>query len=135
MYLALIVDTFQARIGIEELEFKWHWGEGKTGVPGEKPLGAEKRTNNPYMTPVAASGNWTRAILVGGERSHHCAIPAPHKNIFSHLAIHSQYVPIMKANQLKVYERGIFSVKIGKGLKLGAEHPRKNFEKSPLPGL
>ena len=29
-------------------------GEGKTGVPGEKPLGAEKRTNNklnPHMAP------------------------------------------------------------------------------------
>ena len=33
-----------------ELEF----GEGKTGVPGEKPLGARKRTYNklnPDMTP------------------------------------------------------------------------------------
>ena len=31
----------------------WFWGEGKTGVPGEKPLGAEKRTNKltPHMTP------------------------------------------------------------------------------------
>ena len=48
--LALIVDTFQARIGIWK---SWFWGEGKTGVPGEKPLGAEKRTNNklnPQMT-------------------------------------------------------------------------------------
>ena len=29
-------------------------GEGKTGVPGEKPLGARTRTNNklnPHMTP------------------------------------------------------------------------------------
>ena len=39
-----------------ELEFGnvGFWGEGKTGVPGEKPLGAEKRTNNklnPHMTP------------------------------------------------------------------------------------
>ena len=25
----------------------------------------------------AESGNRTRATLVGGERSHHCAIPAP----------------------------------------------------------
>ena len=31
-----------------ELEFEnaGFWGEQKTGVPGEKPLGAEKRTNN-----------------------------------------------------------------------------------------
>ena len=44
-------------------------GEGKTGVPGEKPLGAKERTNNklnPHM-----------ATLVGGERSHHCATLAP----------------------------------------------------------
>ena len=39
-----------------ELEFGnvSFWGEGKTGVPGEKLLGAEKRTNNklnPHMTP------------------------------------------------------------------------------------
>ena len=38
-----------------ELEFRnvGFCGEGKTGVPGEKPLGAEKRTNNklnPHMT-------------------------------------------------------------------------------------
>ena len=31
-----------------ELEFGnvGFWGEGKTGVPGEKPLGAKERTNN-----------------------------------------------------------------------------------------
>ena len=38
-----------------ELEFRnvGFCGEGKTGVPGEKPLGEEKRTNNklnPHMT-------------------------------------------------------------------------------------
>ena len=34
------------------------WGDGKTGVPGEKPLGAEKRTNsklNPHMTYMKSS--------------------------------------------------------------------------------
>ena len=39
-----------------ELEFGnvGFWGEGKTGVPGEKPLGARTRTNNklnPHLTP------------------------------------------------------------------------------------
>ena len=58
-----------------ELEFGsfGFWGEGKIGVPGEKPLGADKRTNkklNPPMTPGPG-------IEVGGESSHHCAIPAP----------------------------------------------------------
>ena len=34
------------------LVFVERGGEGKTGVPGEKPLGAEQRTNklNPHMT-------------------------------------------------------------------------------------
>ena len=36
------------------LEMWFFWGEGKPGEPGEKPLGARKRTNNklnPHMTP------------------------------------------------------------------------------------
>ena len=42
------------------------WGEGKTGVPGEKPLGAEKRTNklNPPMTPslgIEPAPHWWEA--------------------------------------------------------------------------
>ena len=34
-------------------EMQVFWGEGKTGVPREKPLRAEKRTNklNPHVTP------------------------------------------------------------------------------------
>ena len=57
-----------------ELEFGsvGFWGEGKIGVPWEKPLRADKRTNNklnPHMTLGPG-------IEVGGERSHHCAIPA-----------------------------------------------------------
>ena len=52
-----------------ELEF-WNvgfWGEGKSGVPGEKPLGAKERTNNklnPHMasTPGFEPGpNWWEA--------------------------------------------------------------------------
>ena len=55
-------------------------GEGKTGVPGEKPLGAEKRTSNkldPHETP--SPGIQPRGTLVGGESSHHYwnTIPAP----------------------------------------------------------
>ena len=43
------------------------WGEGKTGAPGEKPLGARKRTNNklnPHMTPglgVEPGPHWWEA--------------------------------------------------------------------------
>ena len=32
-------------------------GEGKTGVPGEKPLGARTRTNNKLNPHVAKPGN------------------------------------------------------------------------------
>ena len=54
MYLArtaLIGDTFQIELEFRNVGF---CGEGKTGVPGEKPLGARTRTNNklnPHMTP------------------------------------------------------------------------------------
>ena len=54
-------------------------GEGKTGVPAEKPLGAEKRTNNklnPHIICVEFE-NRPRAKSVGGKYSHYCAIPAP----------------------------------------------------------
>ena len=46
MYLArtaLIGDTFQIELEFRNVGF---WGEGKTRVPGEKPLGARTRTNN-----------------------------------------------------------------------------------------
>jgi len=45
-------------------------GEGKTGVPGEKPLGARTRTNNklnPHMTPgpgVEPGPHWWEAIVL-----------------------------------------------------------------------
>ena len=68
------------------LEVFFFLGEGKTGVPGEKPLGAEQRTNNklnPHMTPspgIEPGTHWWKAsvlttaldTLVEGERSHHC---------------------------------------------------------------
>ena len=40
-----------------ELEFgnAWFWGEGKTGVPGEIPLGAKERTNNKLNPPMAST--------------------------------------------------------------------------------
>ena len=52
-----------------ELEFRnvGFCGEGKTGVPREKPLGAEKRTNNklnPHMTSspgIEPGPHWWKA--------------------------------------------------------------------------
>ena len=64
-------------------------GQGKTGVPGENPLGARTRTNN-KLNPGPESGNRIRATLVGGECSYHCAIPAPQvENVL--LSIHNDY--------------------------------------------
>ena len=58
---------------------KWEvgfWGQGKTGVPGERPPGAEYRTSklNPHITPslVIEPG----PFCLGAECSHHSAIPA-----------------------------------------------------------
>ena len=40
-----------------ELEFGsvGFYGEGKTGVPGEKPVGAKERTNNKLNPPMAST--------------------------------------------------------------------------------
>ena len=64
-----------------ELEFGGvgFWGEEKTGVPGQKPLGEKERTNNKLNPHGVDAGIWTRATLVGGECSHHCATLAPNK--------------------------------------------------------
>ena len=49
-------------------------GEEKTGVPGEKPLGAARVENQQtQLTYDAVSGNRTRATLMGGE----CSTTAP----------------------------------------------------------
>ena len=63
-----------------ELEFGnvGFWGEGKTELPGEKTFqsGVENQQQT-QPTYDAGSGNRTWDTLVGGERSHHCANPAP----------------------------------------------------------
>ena len=63
-----------------ELEFLnvGFWGEGKTGVPGEKPLRVEQRTNNKLNLLMMRTEfeNRTRYTRVEGERSHHVTIPA-----------------------------------------------------------
>ena len=61
--LALIGDTFQARIGFWKC---WFLRRGEN-----------RSTNNNKQQSTYGSGNQTRDTLVGGERSHHCAIPVP----------------------------------------------------------
>ena len=50
----------------------------KTGIPGKKPL-EQGRQNQQQTQPTYDTGSEirTRDTLVGGECSHHCAIPAP----------------------------------------------------------
>ena len=51
-------------------------GEGKPEYP-EKTSRCRVENQQTQPTYDAESGNRTRATLVGGECSHHCAIPAP----------------------------------------------------------
>ena len=62
-----------------ELEFEnvGFWGEGKTGVTGEKPLRAGDNWQQTQPTYDAGSSNQTWATLVGGKRSHYCPTLAP----------------------------------------------------------
>ena len=59
-----------------ELYVTFCWG-GKTREPGEKPLKQRREPTQTQPTYGVGSGNRTWATLVGGECSHHCAIPAP----------------------------------------------------------
>ena len=64
-----------------ELEFRnvGFCGGGKTGVPTRRKTSRSREENQQQTQPTydVESGNRTRATLVEGECSHHCAIPAP----------------------------------------------------------
>ena len=66
------VRAFQIELEFGSVGF---WGEGKTGVSGEKPLEARENQQQTQPTYGVDAGSWTRATLVRGERSHQCAIP------------------------------------------------------------
>ena len=50
---------------------------GKPENPEKNPRSGDENQQQTQPTYDVESGNRTRATLVGGERSHHCAIPAP----------------------------------------------------------
>ena len=50
---------------------------GKAENPEKNPRNRDENQQQTQPTYDAGSGNQTRDTLVGGERSHHCAIPAP----------------------------------------------------------
>ena len=59
----------------------WNFAEGgKPENPEKNPQSKGENQQQTQPTYDAGSGNRTRATLVGGERSHHCAIPAPLKS-------------------------------------------------------
>ena len=67
---------------LEVFESVGFWGEGKTGVPGEKPLVARERTNN-KLNPHMAMTPDLNLGQIGGRRAlsplrHPCS-----PNIFS----------------------------------------------------
>ena len=90
--LALIGDTFQVRIGIWKCWFLRR-GENRSA---RRKTSRSREENQQQTQPTydAGYGNRTRDTLVGGERSHHCAIPAPptrpyNQHIRNHLTFHS----------------------------------------------
>ena len=53
------------------------WGEGRTGVPGEKPLGARERTNNklnPHMVSTAGFEPWQCGRRALSPLRHPCSL-------------------------------------------------------------
>ena len=63
------------------------WGEGKTGVPREKPLRAGVENQQTQPTYDAESENRTRATLVGGECSNTAPTLLPAVKIIFKLSI------------------------------------------------
>ena len=59
---------------------------GKPENPEKNPGSNDENQQQTHPTCDTGSGNRTRTTLVGGERDHHCTIPAPR---FYTLAINS----------------------------------------------
>ena len=70
------VRAFQDRIGIWKC---WFLGRGENRSTPRRKTSQSRVENQQQTQPTydAGSGNRTRATLVGGERSHNCANPAP----------------------------------------------------------
>ena len=64
-----------------ELEFGniVYCGGRKTGEHGEKPSEQDERLSPHMALGWHWAGTGLELNLVGGERSHHCAIPTPHQ--------------------------------------------------------
>ena len=70
-----VLDNTPDRIGIWK---RWFLRRGENRSARRKTSQSkEENKQQTQSTYDAGSGNRTRDTLVGGERSHHCAIPAP----------------------------------------------------------
>ena len=65
--------SFVAELEFENASFR---REGKTRVPGEKPIGAKERNNNKLNLHMALTPGSELGLIVGGECSHHVTSPA-----------------------------------------------------------
>jgi len=74
---------------------------GKTGVPGEKPLRTEWRTNK--LNPHSESGNRTHSTLVEGKFSHHYANPAPTHQLPTEVIPVFKFLSISIINHMENY--------------------------------
>ena len=80
-------------------------------MPGERPRSKDENQQQTQPTYDTGTGNRTRATLVEGECSHHCAIPAHqrnnHKQITDQIEHNTTKNPNWRqANQLAIYKRG-----------------------------
>ena len=77
---------------------RWNWNlemlvfmeGGKPENPEKNPRSKDENQQQTQPTYDTGTGNRTRATLVEGECSHHCAIPAPA------IVYYSDYVPLLK---------------------------------------
>ena len=70
----LFIHCFQIELELEMLIFV---KGGKPENPEKNPRSRDENQKQTQPTCDAGSGNRTRATVVGGECSHHCAIPVP----------------------------------------------------------
>ena len=77
----LFVHCFQIELEFGVLVFV---EGGKPENPEKNPRSKDENQQQTQPTCDARSGNRTRATAVGGEHSHHCAIPAPLLSLLSY---------------------------------------------------
>ena len=78
---------------------------GKPENPEKSPRSRNENQQQTQSTCDARSGNRTRATAVGGERSHHCAIPVPrYNNSFCLQRRQCSYLGVLQVTELTIRE-------------------------------